>query len=81
MPQILVMMSLAFRPMTCKSIYSVANYHTQDPALFPLLTELFFRLKQEAIAVSRLQEVGDKWKHWDVIGIDEGQFYPDVSSL
>jgi hypothetical protein len=39
-----------------------------------------FRIKQQAISVSKLAEVGDQWKKWDVIGIDEGQFYPDVSS-
>jgi hypothetical protein len=33
---------------------------------------LFHRLKQEAVAVKLLAEVGDTWKNVDVIGIDEG---------
>ena len=37
------------------------------------------RLKQNARSVSNLAELGDSWKDYDVIGIDEGQFYPDVS--
>ena len=36
-------------------------------------------MKQEARAVSRLSELGDDWREYDVIGIDEGQFYLDVS--
>ena len=40
---------------------------------------LTFRVKQEARAVSRLSELGDDWREYDVIGIDEGQFYLDVS--
>ena len=38
-----------------------------------------FRVKQDARAVSRLSELGDEWHEYDVIGIDEGQFYLDVS--
>jgi hypothetical protein len=30
--------------------------------------------------VTTLAELGDTWKDFDVIGIDEGQFYSDVSS-
>jgi len=29
--------------------------------------------------VTKLAELGDEWKHYDVIGVDEGQFYLDVS--
>ena len=29
--------------------------------------------------MSRLSELGDDWLEYDVIGIDEGQFYLDVS--
>lgn len=25
-----------------------------------------------------LASLGDKWRHYDVIGIDEGQFFPDI---
>lgn len=32
-----------------------------------------------AIGARALNEVGDIWKQYDVIGIDEGQFFPDVS--
>jgi len=31
--------------------------------------------------VTTLAELGDDWKEFDVIGIDEGQFYTDVSNL
>lgn len=33
---------------------------------------------QKARAVTTLAELGDDWKEFDVIGIDEGQFYTDV---
>lgn len=36
-------------------------------------------MKQAAKAVTTLSELGDEWKNYDVIGIDEGQFYSDVS--
>lgn len=39
------------------------------------------RVKEEAVAVTKLAELGDSWRHYDCIGIDEGQFYKDVSSL
>lgn len=32
-----------------------------------------------AIGARALNEVGDIWKQYDVIGIDEGQFFSDVS--
>eukprot|EP00796_Vickermania_ingenoplastis_P010067 gene10067-7037_t len=35
------------------------------------------KLKVHA-AVSRLCDVGDTWEQFDVIGIDEGQFFPDL---
>ena len=38
------------------------------------------RFKQEATSVTTLAELGDTWKEYDVIGIDEGQFYQDVSA-
>ena len=30
--------------------------------------------------MTTLAELGDTWKEYDVIGIDEGQFYQDVSA-
>jgi len=36
-------------------------------------------MKQNARPVTKLSELGDDWKQYDVIGIDEGQFYLDVS--
>lgn len=35
-------------------------------------------LKKEAIPVNTLSEVGNSWKQFDVIGIDEGQFFMDL---
>ena len=37
-----------------------------------------YRVKEEAVAVTMLAELGDRWKEYDCIGIDEGQFYKDV---
>lgn len=34
--------------------------------------------KHEAKAVTRLSDLGDSWLEFDIIGIDEGQFFPDV---
>jgi len=48
--------------------YDTANIATHD-----LLTE-------NARAVTLLSELGDDWKNFDVIGVDEGQFYNDVSA-
>ena len=38
----------------------------------------FFRLKKDARSVSCLAELGNDWRDYDVIGIDEGQFFPDI---
>lgn len=34
--------------------------------------------KIKAVCVKTLAEIGDKWKNYDVIGVDEGQFFTDV---
>lgn len=36
---------------------------------------------REAIPVTKLEELGDVWKEFDVIGIDEGQFFADIVSF
>ena len=33
-----------------------------------------------AIGARTLKEIGDTYRDYDVIGIDEGQFFPDVSA-
>lgn len=60
--------------MTSKSFY------------FPIFLNLkcvillfMYSLKRQAVAVREISEVGDDWKSFDVIGIDEGQFFTDVS--
>lgn len=35
----------------------------------------------EAVPVTLLAELGDQWRAYDVIGIDEGQFFNDVSQF
>ena len=35
-------------------------------------------IKKSAIAVRDLSELGDNWMNYDVIGIDEGQFFKDI---
>ena len=35
-------------------------------------------LKRNATAVLQLSHLGDIWKQYDVIGIDEGQFFEDI---
>ena len=47
------------------------------------LTGAFYvhRLTENARAVTRLEELGDSWRDYDVLGVDEGQFYLDVSIL
>ena len=32
----------------------------------------------KAIGARTLKEIGDSYREYDVIGIDEGQFFPDV---
>jgi thymidine kinase len=34
----------------------------------------------KARSVKLLSELGDSYRHYDVIGIDEGQFFKDVSN-
>ena len=33
---------------------------------------------RDALAVTFLSELGDSWRSYDVIGIDEGQFFTDL---
>jgi thymidine kinase len=35
-------------------------------------------LSKEAIPVEKLSELGDVWMNFDVIGVDEGQFFTDI---
>ena len=48
---------------------------------FSVADLLFFanRRTEKAVAVTKLEELGDLWRDYDVLGIDEGQFYLDVS--
>eukprot|EP00753_Platysulcus_tardus_P017368 PLAT6384.2.p1 GENE.PLAT6384.2~~PLAT6384.2.p1 ORF type:complete len:310 (-),score=79.44 PLAT6384.2:29-865(-) len=48
------------------------RYHDTDLATHDLQ-------RMEARPCSELSELGDDYLHYDVIGIDEGQFFPDVS--
>lgn len=42
---------------------------------------LLYRVKENAVSVRQLSELGESWRNYDCIGIDEGQFYKDVSKL
>lgn len=35
-------------------------------------------IRNQAYACTLLSELGDYWMQFDVIGIDEGQFFPDI---
>jgi hypothetical protein len=44
-----------------------------------ILTEtLTYRQTMKALGAKTLKEIGDLYREFDVIGIDEGQFFPDV---
>jgi hypothetical protein len=47
----------------------------------PILDLSYFRCIRPAIACKSLSEIKDQWKEFDVLGIDEGQFFEDVSIL
>lgn len=33
---------------------------------------------KEAVPLTHLSEIGEEWRNFDVIGIDEGQFFTDL---
>lgn len=35
-------------------------------------------MKEKAVATTNLCDLNDSWHDFDVIGIDEGQFFPDI---
>jgi thymidine kinase len=35
-------------------------------------------ISTEAIPVPVLANIGETWKEFDVVGVDEGQFFPDI---
>ncbi len=37
-----------------------------------------YRHESKAIGATRLSDIGEEWKFYDVIGVDEGQFFEDV---
>lgn len=43
-----------------------------------LMWNEYDRQTMKAVAASHLGDLGDDYKHFDVIGIDEGQFFQDV---
>ena len=42
-------------------------------------SQIFFRHESKAVGATRLSDIGEEWKFYDVIGVDEGQFFEDVS--
>ncbi len=45
-----------------------------------VLEHLFFRQMMNAIGARTMGDIGDLYRDYDVIAVDEGQFFPDVSS-
>jgi hypothetical protein len=37
------------------------------------------RQKKKAVSCKKLSDIGQMWRDYEVIGIDEGQFFEDVS--
>ena len=37
------------------------------------------RQASKAIGATKMSQVGEEWRSYDVIGVDEGQFFDDVS--
>ena len=42
-------------------------------------THTLCRQASKAIGATKLSEIGEDWRNFEVIGIDEGQFFDDVS--
>ena len=36
------------------------------------------RHESKAMGATKLSDIGEEWRFYDVIGIDEGQFFEDV---
>jgi thymidine kinase len=39
---------------------------------------MLYRHESKAIGATKLSDLGEQWRFYDVIGIDEGQFFEDV---
>ena len=61
--------------MTGKALISTKTFFDNDIDL------TFFECRHEskAVGATRLSDIGEEWKFYDVIGVDEGQFFEDVS--
>ena len=50
----------------------------------PMIGNEFFltvndnRHESKAMGATKLSDIGEEWRFYDVIGIDEGQFFEDV---
>ena len=42
------------------------------------LTVDYHRYESKAMGATKLSDIGEEWRFFDVIGIDEGQFFEDV---
>jgi hypothetical protein len=64
--------------------YGVAEACTHDRWIFKLkfgIIKKYFRRKMEAISAENIEEIYEKIKESDVIGIDEGQFVRNFKNL
>ena len=39
------------------------------------------RHESKAMGATKLSDIGEEWRFYDVIGVDEGQFFEDVGKF
>lgn len=57
--------------LTCNELYGLF-------LVFQTCVSTHDKQMEDAVPCGKLSDLGDKWREYDVIGIDEGQFFPDL---